>query len=447
MCHLLKRAALSSLALLFAGGLRAAAAAGESLPSPLGLPEAVAYALAHNPSLLVTKEQIREREGLLVEARARTIPKVEASANYTRMDDKLVSGPTGAALSDNRDWKTEVLVTQVLYAGGSVRAGVRAQKEQAEAARLAFAAAVNDTVLLVTQRFDDVLLAREVIGVREEAVRLAQAELERAMQRRGAGSASDFEVLRAEVSLANAKPPLIRARNDLRVSMDRLREVLGARELLTGEPSGMLELKGTLQAEAPSLDLAASLALARVQRPELVRQEKLVRAGEEGVNVAQGAYLPTVSAVGGYQWSKAAWSRRASDSLDGWTAGLQANWSLFDGRATAGKVLQAKAQARQLRHGADSVSLSVAVEVRQAHSALTEASELLAASEKVVEQALESLRLAEVRQSAGTAIQLDVLQAQTALTEARYNLAQAKHAHCVAVAGLTRAVGGSPRQP
>ena len=72
---------------------------------------------------------------------------------------------------------------------------------------------------------------------------------------------------------------------------------------------------------------------------------------------------------------------------------------------------------------------------------MAEATELVEASRRVVEQADESVRLANARYSAGTGTQLDVLQAQVDLTTARSNQVQAYYNYNVAIATLRQAMG------
>ncbi|WP_158277411.1 TolC family protein [Opitutus sp. ER46] len=408
-----------------------------TLPRPLTLESALTFAAARNPALLRVSEQIREQEGVVVTATANRLPTLGTSAQYTRQEDSLLTSP----LYEDNNWTVAVTARQVIYAGGGVRAQVRAQREQLEAARLAFTAAVNDTLLAVRRQFYDVLLARELIGVQEEALRVLENELANAKHRRTAGTGSDFDVLRAEVAVANARPALIRARNTYRTAQDQLRATLGASGA-DGEATD-LGVEGTLVVPARSVALADALAAARAQRPELLRQERVVKAAEQGITAARSGYLPTVSASAGYQWTKSPLITATESHLEGWQGGLQATWSIFDGRATAGRVTQARSRVNQARIGVEELQLSVDVEVRRAHSALEEASELLRSSEKVVEQARESLRLSQARFQAGTATQLDVLTAQSQLTQARSNLAGAQHDYAVALATLSRAMGAT----
>jgi outer membrane protein TolC len=423
------------LCLVFAAAIAHAVPA-PPLLRPLSLDAALGYATDHNPALLRTREQIREQQGVWVEVRSAQLPAVSASGGYTRLD----RGVTGSPLANDSTWSADITARQVLYAGGGIRASIKAQRELLEAAKFTFSAALNDTLLAVRRQFYDVLLARELVGVQEEALRVLEAELANARQRGDAGTVSSFEVLRAEVAVANAKPALIRARNSYRVAQDRLRATLGAPVDSPAAPAE-LALEGTLLVSPREISLADALSAARSRRPELLAQERLITAATESIAAARSGYKPSVSAVAGYEWSKPALSTTGGDRLDGWTAGVQANWAIFDGRATAGRVAQARSRAAQAQLSREERQLGVDIEVREAHSSLVESAELLTASSRVIEQARESLRLARARFGAGTATQLDVLQAQSALTAAQSNLASARHGYAVALAALHRATG------
>lgn len=409
-----------------------AATALPSLPRPLTLETSLDYALAHSPSLLRTREQIREQEGVLVTASAARRPSVSASGAASRFDEHRLESP----LADDHSWSVSATASQVIYAGGGLQAQERAQRAQLDAARLAFNAAVSDTLLGVRQQFYDVLLAREVIAVREEALKVLENELAYARSRRDAGTGSDFDLLRAEVAVANARPGLIRARNSYKIAQEKLRTTLGA----TSTAAGDLDVQGSLVVPAREVALADAVSAARAHRPELQQQERLVHAADQAVAGARSGYQPTVSAVGGYAWSSPSLTTTAGN-LHGWSAGLQASWNIFDSKATAGKVTQARARAQQSRFALEERQLAVELEVRTAHASLIEASEVRQASEQVVAQARESLRLAQTRYQAGLSTQLDVLSAQSSLTEARSNLAQAQHDYAVALASLQRATG------
>src|SRR5690606_3669513 len=101
------------------------------------------------------------------------------------------------------------------------------QKLALEAAKLELEAVINAALLDVRTRFYTVLVARERIKVQEQNVELLRRQLQDVRNRFEAGTVSNFEVLRAEVAVANAQPPLISARNNFRLAIDDLRQALG----------------------------------------------------------------------------------------------------------------------------------------------------------------------------------------------------------------------------
>jgi outer membrane protein len=409
------------------------------VPDRIDLRNAILYALDNNYAIQQARERIREQEGLIVEVKARAIPNVAINSSYTKRDDDLVQG--GAGVRSDQDWSIALEARQALYSGGGIKAALDAQKITREAALLDLKATINDALLQVRTRYYDVLLSREQISVQEQNVQLLKEQLQNARNRFEAGTVSNFEVLRAEVELANAQPALITARNRQRTSIDQLRQAIGysnsERENLRKTP----EFIGTLDFEPVAYDLQKSLDAARINRPDLLRLEQVAKAREAGIRIQKSNYQPTLDLVGGYQVVKNATSDSFRDSLDGWVVGVQSSWAIFDGRATAGRVAQARSQLRQAELSVGEQSLAVEVEVRNALSSLQEAGELAEAATKVVAQAEEALRLADARYGAGSATQLDVLQARVSLTQSRTNQLEANYRYNVALANVRRAIG------
>lgn len=408
------------------------------VPEELSLPYALSFALDNNHAIRQAKERIKEQEGVVLEVRSQQIPNVSASGDLSA-NAKAISN---ALPAQDRNWGFAVQATQMLYSGGGVAASVQGASLVREAASLELQGVINEQLLLVRTRFYVVLLAQQRIGVQEENVKLLEEQLKDAQNRFEAGATSKFEVLRAEVALANGRPPLITARNTLRVAIEELRQVLGFTNVTGSSFAKIPQFVGSLAVtEQVAYDLSDSIRLARADRPELQRLAKLEGAGEQRVVVSRSSGRPQVAAFGRYDWVRGGPSNGWKDRRDGWTAGLQAQWSLFDGHATAGRLAQAKSQLVQTKLAVEEATLAIDVEVRRAHSSLTEAWELVDASGRVVEQALEALRLAGVRYAAGTATQLDVLTSQVALTEARLNQLTAYYTYNVALAVMRKAIG------
>ena len=410
-----------------------------AVPEALNLPYALAFALDNNFAIRQAKERIRQQEGVVLEVRSAEIPNVSASGGYQRnANDVSTNGRDHA-------WSVDITARQVLFSGGGVVANVKSQQLTLDAAVLALKAVINDALLDVRTRFFTVLLNREKIKVQESNLELLQRQLQDVKNRYEAGTVSNFEVLRAEVAMANAQVPLITARNDFRLSIETLRQTLGYVTVLDENLSAIPEFLGSLEFKPASFDLRSALTTAREQRPDLLRLTQLTAAAEESVTARRAGYLPSVSAFGSYDWRQSPVSI-AKSSLDGWTVGLQSQWAIFDGRATAGRVAQARSYLEQAKLALAETQLGVDVDVRRAISSFQQSTELAEASKKVVEQAEEAVRLANARYSAGTATQLDVLTSQVDLTTARLNQLQAFYSYNVAVATTRKAMGLTDEQ-
>ncbi len=406
------------------------------VPERLDLRNAIAYALENNYSIQQARERIKEQEGLIVEVKAKTIPQLGLASSYKKKDQELVQ-----SAGSDQDWGIALEARQVLYAGGGISAALEAQKVSREAALLDLKATINNALLEVRTRYYDVLLAREQITVQEQNVQLLRQQLQNAKNRFEAGTISNFEVLRAEVELANAQPEFIKARNRKRTSVDQLRQAIGYTNTTPENLRKIPEFIGTLDFQPVSYDLQKALDAARTNRPDLLRLDRLAKAREAGVRIEQAGNRPTVDLIGGYQVVKKISSNSFNDSPEGWVVGVQSNWAIFDGRSTAGKVAQARSRLRQSQLSAREQELAVEVQVRTALSSLQEAAELAEAAQKVVAQAEESLRLADARYAAGSATQLDVLQARVSLTQSRTNQLAANYSYNVALATVRRALG------
>lgn len=407
-----------------------------SVPEGLDLPYSLGFALDNNFAIRQAKERIRQQEGIILEVRSAQLPNVGASGGYSRNDEEIGSN------GQDHNWSVNITARQVLYAGGGVRAGVKAQQLALDAAVLALRTVIDDALLEVRTRFYTVLVNRERIKVQEKNIELLQRQLQDVKNRFEAGTVSNFEVLRAEVALANAQPALITARNDHRLAIEELRQSLGFVNTSTENLTRVPEFIGTLEFSPVSFELRSALVSARENRPDLQRLQKLEAAAEEGITVARSGRLPTVAAFGAYDWRmNSTGSSSLSNARDGWTIGLQSSWDIWDGRATAGRVAQARSRVEQTKLSFAEAQLSVDVDVRRSISTYQQATELAEASKKVVEQAEEAVRLANARFGAGTATQLDVLTSQVDLTTARLNQLQAYYSYNVAVANVRRAMG------
>ena len=385
---------------------------------------------------------------MVVQTRAIALPQLRrpASTRYTdREGDRKFSRH---ADTPNQNWNAGVQHHPDHLQGGKLIAAIRAAKVTKEQALAQYQSTLADTLLSVRLAYYDILLAAEQITVNEASVNLLQKELDDQQHRYDAGTVPHFNVLRAKVSVANARPPLIQAQNNYRIAKNNLANLLGynlPREIWDNIP---LNLTDGLDAAPYHNQPARSAAAGAGQAPRTGRAAQDLRTAEAQHHrrlvrlPADFVGLRRLQLVQPAVQSATATSTPALDEyLDGWNAGAQVSWDIFDGMLTHGKVVQAKALYAKSKTAVDEEVRNIELEVRTAYSDFLEAQEVLESQKTVQEEAEESLREANARADAGTGTQLDVLDAENSLTQARSTQVQALHDYDAARAKFERAIG------
>jgi outer membrane protein len=412
------------------------------LTRPLSLADALNTALAQNSAILKAKNDLEAAHGLVVQTRAVALPQLTGTGQYKATDPKAVEA-FGAFDQPKQNWNAGVQLSQSIYLGGRMVAAIRAADATKQQALAIYRTSVADALLQVRLAYYDVLLAQQQVSVREASVKLLDQERADQQHRYDAGTVPHFNVLRAEVAVANERPALIAARNALRIAKNNLVNDIGydlPREIWEDIP---LNLTDTLATAPWDVNLPEAIQQALTRRTELTALKKNVDLQKLNIVNAKSGYKPRVDVFAGYGWHNAQFTPpiELDHDIRGWNAGAQLNWNFFDGLLTHGKVMQAKALYEKSRTELTDGSRQIELGVRTAYSEFVQARETLESQGKVQEMAEESLREAKARTDAGTGTQLDVLNAETALTQSRTTQITAQHDYVAARAKLERAIG------
>ncbi len=430
-------AALAVALPLFHSGALAVEATGtrQTVVGDLSLDRAVEVALQQNPNVLKAIQQIELTRGQIIQVRGQALPQIVATSFIKEQDRALVNAQGFNGINPI-SWEVSIQATQVLYAGGQIRAALNIAKFTNDSSYFSLRDTLDNTIATVRQNFYTVLLNRELIKVQEESVKLLGSQLKDQQNRFEAGTVPRFNVLQAEVALANQQPILITAKGNYYLSLVQLAKTLGLNPGPDGRPT--FTAVGELAVSERNYGLQDAINLALAQRPFLKVQRLTILSQKEQVKVALAGYQPKVYAnVGGLVRNKLL-GTEIDDTVNGWFLGFTGEWKLFDGLETYGEVKAARASLEQAKINYDDSVQQVELEVQQAYVKLQTARATIRSGQKTVEQADEALRLASERLAAGAGTQLDVLNAQVQLTTARSTELQARADYNVALADYDR---------
>ena len=446
----------------------ATAGDGKDVSLDITLDRAVEIALRQNPDILLAIEEIRRTRGLVVEVRSQALPNIGLTSGYNQTDPALNDSVTGGIASttvstvnsvgnpviveqssvgfgnfdtQDKSWQVSIEAEQIIYSGGQVRAALNIAKFTEDSSYYMLRDTIERVIADVKKQFYDVLVNRSLIAVQEESIELLEQELKDQQERFAAGTVPRFNVLRAEVELANAQPLLISATNDTEIANLRLARTLGIEYSRTAAGVPPVNAIGELVVVPRKIDLAEAIYTAKERRAFLKLQRQQILIEAEQIKLELSGYKPKLNVNGGYQLQNSRFSDDLGETVNGWFFGITGTWDIFDGLETAGKVQQAKARLKSAKITYEDSVLQVEFEVQEAYAKLQEALELLKGRKKNIEQALESVRLARERFQAGAGTQLDLLDARVALTRARVTELEARYDYNVALAEFDRVTG------
>ena len=422
----------------------------------LKIGDAIETAVTKNPEILSAIQQIRLTKGQLVQVRAALLPTVQANSSYQIQEDKLANPRpeqknTGSAnpllapllkqltppSNQNESWNVTIQVNQSIWSGWKNQADFSAARLANDSAYYSLRQTIDKVVADTKKLFYDVIFNRALIRVREESVAVLQSQLQDQLSRFEAGTVPRFNVLQAEVALANAIPPVIQARNALRISQFALVKQLGLN--YPSDPSKIpINVTGQLDYNPIKLDLGNSVFTALTRNPSLKVQRQNILIGAEQLKSAMSGFQPTLNATAGWQTFNIPTASQLDDTVNGWFFGLTGSWNIFDGLATVGATQAARAALDQSRINYDNSARGVELDVQRAVSNLIEAQEIIDSQRANVTQATEALRLSRERLDAGAGTQLDVLNAQQSLLEAQTTELEGRYRYITALAEYNR---------
>ena len=417
----------------------------------LTLDNALAIASKQNHDVEKARQYHGWVQGKYLEERAAALPDVTFAGTILRQFDntqsKLFSGFSGFGSDDSsggdireifggrQDIRVaEVRVRQAVFTWGQVGAGVRAARvgfHLADAQLLRFEQAVARDVATA---YYDVIAAKSSASLAEEDLAQKERHLAETQRKVSAGAATDYDVLSAQVSVDNARPPVIRARNLVRAGIERLRWLLA-------EPADFDVAPLPPVAIDPPPVYEDVLKNALQHRPELseLRDQRSIYG--ELVTIARAATKPRVDFAAGLG-KRSMGLPSISANGTSWSASIFATVPLFDGMRGKGRVAQARTDLSRASLDEVKARDGIALEVRLAVDAAREAAEILTALGGTVRQAERLLFLAEKGYELGVKTHLEVQDAELNLLLAKGNLARGERDYRVARVNVDWVAGG-----
>ncbi len=402
----------------------------------LNLDQAIAYAFEHNASIEQLRLDCDKARARVGEATAGFYPSLTASGYYAYQTDVASFQVDSVAVPMGRhaNYSYELSLQQVLFAWGKIYNVYRIADIGREAARLRLERKKQEITYLVTDAFYGLLVLDELVRLSNESLTQLKRHEESVRKRYEAGMVSQFDLLRAQVQVANLKPRVIETENGRKLTREGFKLLLGLK--LDRE----FALSGELKQADEAFDLDSLIADAQQNRAEVKNLAQLEEISRLGRDIAGRANLPMV--VGG-----ARYERRKPFGFfgDEWGSNVTFNigfqWSIFEGFKNLHRYRQAELALKEARLAYENLQEAVTLEVKQAYFSFMAAKEAIGAARENVGQAKKAFNIIETRYRSGLAINLEYLDAQLAMMQAETNYLSALKNYYSSKAAIYRTIG------
>ncbi|GEM_PF-317114 len=410
---------------------------------PLSIDDAIKIALQYNKNLQMYMQDRDIARGQRIAAWDVALPSVLVSGDATLTERTRMNDGRRTNLDS---YGTSVKVTQPLFQGEAIPAAIRRSRFFTALTDETIRETIQQLIADVASSYYDVLLAQHLLDTNLVAVESAREQLRVVTEKRRQETATDYDVLRAQVDVASYSADMLSQQNQIDTSRVALLKYMGVSQDSEITFSDSLEFLPMRPVFERAVEIASGL------RPDLRQAELTARMNDEAVKIQRSAFFPAVGAMFQQGWSDS--NEHTSFSRNRWSTGLTATWDL--GIDNVGNLEEAKANARKSRIDILNREEDMLREIRQQMNTLANAEEVVRALEVNRTASEEALRLVEIGYQAGVRTELDVQDARKARTDvlAQYYTALADHTKArlnlqlaMGVLGPQRVDSGQPRGP
>jgi outer membrane protein TolC len=451
---------------------------------PISLDDAVRMAAAKSEVVRIANNAILRARGNQYQARSGLFPQLSASANYTRTlasqfasafsssAPALPPGPAGpcnqylfngdsselarvtglenyarctvaghsatetpggggidfskVGFGSKNGYTLALSGSQNLFTGGRLSGMIQSANATRRSARIELTAQEAQLRLDVTSAYYDAALSDRLLAIAQSSLKQTQDLLQQTQLQAKVGNTSEFDLLRAQVSVSNQLPVVIQAQSAREVAYLKLKQLL---KLPYEERIALTTSVEDSTAAPPGVDLA------RAQSPDTATDHRApVREANEAVlaqkgqlKVANSERIPTLALSTAY--SRLAYPSSGLPSLadfhPNWTVTLSTSFPIFLGGKIHGDRMVAESNVRDAQARLQQAREGAALDSRVALNTLKQAEATLAASAGTADQAQRAFQIAEVRFKEGISTQLELNDTRNQLAQALVNRAQA----------------------
>lgn len=403
------------IGLTFSGSL---VSAQEPLQKKLTIHELFSLVIENNPSLSVSKSDVKVSKQDVKVAENLRLPDIDFSASALYIGDafildkdfsnaKKISMPHfGNAFS--------IEASQLIWKGGTIKNTIKVKSLQEDLASLSYLANEQNIKLLTLGYYLDLYKLQNQAGVYHKNIALAEKRLQNINHFYKQGMVTRNDVIRGELQVSNLNLALQVIENNMQILNKQITVALGL-----PEETEIIADDSVLD-ESPQISLLDTYQDNIQNHPSVLMTKKVVEIYKTSEKITKAERIPSLALFAGNTLQRPITS--SSPALDmysnGWNAGLSLNFSIGSLYKTPEKIQLNKYQTERAKAQANEAEQMIGIAVNAAYIKYNEAITQNYTLEKNKVLADENYRIMESKYNNQLAILLDMIDASNAKLDA-----------------------------
>lgn len=279
------------------------------------LQECLEHALENNISIKQSELEVELAEVERLDAIGNFLPSINASASNSWNTGLTQNVTTGILQTQTtRNFSAGITAGLTLFDGLRNFKELQRAKMSQLASLYSLEQMENDVALFVANAYLQVLFSKENLKIIEAQHEVTLQQLERSRELVDAGSLPSGDLLEIRATAANEEQRIIVAQNNIRVALVALAQILLIKDY---ENFDIVDRDyDVLEGDILSTPVSTIIEQAKEERPEVRVAEENLEIAEIDVELARGAYWPTLGAFFNYNTRESGAGRIIAGGLD-----------------------------------------------------------------------------------------------------------------------------------
>ncbi len=415
------------------------------VPTNVSLEQAVDIAVAQSPAFASERAQYRAIYARYGSELGALYPNISANGSITRSygagsgTNTGGTGNTGGSMVTQE--RADVALTQLIYDGGRVIAGIHSAREADIAGKDTLVRQVQTLAFNVANAYYGVLQADATVDADALVVRQFETQEKAISAQIRAGAAARSDLAAAESQTAQARGALVAAQSSAIGAQATFATTLG----LDADTAIQPQRLSSSPPQVKTLPYQQALNEALNLRPDYLAAIHTVESSQENVRFAKLARFPSINANASSGTGRilAPGANGALPYSGSGQLGATISIPIYDQGLTNYNVALAASQLDQANAALVSTKLTVESDVRTALSQVISARAALVEAQSGLNSAVVNVQATEARYRVGAATITDIVTAQSLFATASSTYVNALYAERVSEERYTFSIGAS----